>query len=348
MTVIGKIKSFLKIDTALVPGHNLHIDALKGIAILIVVWAHSVQRLHPEHDKSIWYLTLSPFAMPLFMLLSGCIISSQLGNKLLDYLRKYFLRLIVPFFVWAAVSYVFFHFYRDVSLPSYLFSVAKMPSSGLWFLWVLFINSVVLFIILKIVRVRNWVRWENYFVIASILLSRAASADIFGLSDVRLYYIYYAAGFFVIKYLDVLKANRKIIYAVAIIGYPMLVWGYRRNEMPTFYPFLAQIFGDTGIARLIVSIYKYALAFMGMALVSVLLECVRRTRVNVFLCWVGTLTLDIYVCHIYFLALGLGFGSGAWKCLSAAVIAFVCSTALTLLFLRRFKITRLLFLGQNR
>ena len=346
MAGIDKIKSFLKIDQLRTSGRNRHIDALKGITIIIVVFAHSVQVNDPNFSYNRFYLTFVPFAMPLFMLLSGLLISYQLGNTLLGYVKKYALRLIVPFFVWAAVSYVFYFSYRDVSLPAYLFSVAKSPGSGLWFLWVLFINSVVLFAVLKLVRVKNWERWENYFVIASIVLSRTASTDLFGLSDFKLYYPYYAAGFFAFKYWDVLKARRRIFYAMAIIGFPLLVWGYRRNEFPAFYPFLTQIFGDTGIARLIVSIYKYVIAFLGMALVSFLLECVRRTRVYMFCCWVGMLTLDIYVCHKYFLTMGCG--SGIWQYLSAAVIAFIGAVALTVLLLKRFKITRMLFLGQSR
>jgi fucose 4-O-acetylase-like acetyltransferase len=354
MIFMDKIRAFLKIDEAMAAGRNLHVDALKGMVIIFVVFAHTIQLNHPLHDKSYLYMTFSSFAMPLFMLLSGYIISTQLRNTFWDYLKKYFLRLIVPFFVWAIVSYVLFLFYRDprlpaqifdVSLPAYLLGVAKLPGNGLWFLWVLFLDSVLLFAVLKLVRVGNWTRWENYFVIASIVLSRAASTDLFGLNEFKTYYTYYTVGFFACKYYDVLKAKRKIFYAVSVIGFPLLLIGYRQSEFPTFYPFLSQIFGDTGIARLIVSIYKYALAFLGMALLSFLLECVRRTRFYVFCCWVGTLTLDVYVCHSHFV---IRCDNEIWQYLAVAAIALISSLALTLLLLKRFKITRLLFLGQNR
>jgi len=231
-------------------------------------------------------------------------------------------------------------------LLEYLLGVAKAPSTHLWFLWVLFMNTVVLFAVLKLIRVRNWERWENYFVIASMILARTASSDLFGLSDFRLYYPYYAAGFFVCKYADALKAKRKIFYAIGVVGFPLLLLGYRRNELPAFYPFLVNFFGQGGFARFLVSIYKYVIAFLGMAVVAFLLECVRHTRFYIFLCWVGTMTLDIYVCHHYFLNMGLG--SGFLQYFSAAVLAFIGSLALTLLILRRFKITRVLLLGQNR
>ncbi len=135
-----------------------------------------------------------------------------------------------------------------------------------------------------------------------------------------------------------------MIYAFGLISFPLLVLGYRRNELPTFYPFLVNLFGEAGLARLIVSIYKYVIAFAGMALVAFVVDLARKTPVYVFLCWVGTLTLDIYVCHRYFL--NMGAGDGVWQYLSAAVVAFFGSLALTLILLQRFRITRLLFLGE--
>ncbi|GAB6268708.1 MAG: acyltransferase [Smithella sp.] len=344
MNAVDKIKSFFKIDQMTSSGRNLHVDALKGMAIICVVIIHSIQHNNPNYDNNALHNFLFPVQMPLFMLLSGFIISSQLKNTFLAYFKKYLLRLIVPFFVWATVSYVVYRFYLGANLPAYLLSVAKAPDTGLWFLWVLFLESILLFSVLKLVQIKNWIRWENYFVIASIILARLASTDLFGLSEFRLYYPYYAAGYFAFKYYDVLKEKRNLFYFAAVIGFPILILGWKRNAFPTFYPVLVNIFGETGFARLIISIYKYVVAFLGMMFLSFLLERIRNTRFYLFLCWVGTLTLDIYVCHGYFI---FKFGDRVWQCLSSAAIAIVCSLALTLLFLKRFKVTRTLFLGQS-
>ena len=347
MATWEKIKAFLKVDDALAPGRNHHVDALKGFTIICVVFIHAIQVNDPNHDNNRVYLTLFPWVMPLFMLLSGFVLSSQFKHTLPGYLRKNTLRLMVPFFVWAIVSYVLHHASQGVNPLVHLWSVIKAPGSGLWFLWVLFFNSLLLFSVLKLVRVKNWMRWENYFVIGAIMLSRTASGDVFGLSEIKIFFPYYAAGFFAHKYYDFLKAKRKIFYAVALVAFPVLVFGWRRNEFPTFYPMLLQIFGETGIARLIVSIYKYVVAFTGMAFASLLLELVRKARLYAVLCWVGTLSLDIYVCHATFIFLP-GFGEGGWRYFSVGVMAILGSLALTLLVLKRFRITRMLFLGENR
>ena len=345
MTFWDQIKGFLKIDEALVDGRDHHIDALKGVAIILVVLGHAIQLNNPNYDNNLLFRIVYSFQMPMFFFLSGFILSTQLGNSLLNYLKKNAVRLLVPFIVWYLISYIFVRFQTDISLPAYLFALIKSPAGGLWFLWVLFWNSFLLFAVLKIARLKNWLRWENYFIIAAILLSRTASADFLGLSEVKQYFPYYAAGFFVCKYLDVLKGKRKIIYAVAVVAFPVLILGWKRNEFPTFYPVLLQLFNDKGTARLIVSIYKYAVSFLGIALSSFILAGIKGTRAYWFLCWLGTLTLDIYVCHGYFI---FGFGNGTWQYLCAALVSLSLSCALTLLLVKRFKVTRLMLLGQSR
>ncbi len=344
-SLIKKIKAFLKIDEALSERRDHHIDALKGVAIILVVLGHAIQINDPDFDNNLFFRIVFSFQMPLFMFLSGFILSTQIHYSALDYLKKNSLRLLIPFLAWYLISYFFVRFNQDIGLVAYFFNLIISPASGLWFLWVLFINSIILFTVIKFVQIKNMLRWENYFILAAILLSRTASADVLGLSEVKQYFPYYASGYFVFKYLDALKARRKIIYAIAIIAFPIMVLGWKRNEFPTFYPAMLQLLNDPHIARLIVSIYKYAVSFLGIAFSSFLLERIRGTHFYLFFCWLGTLTLDIYVCHSYFL---VEIGNGTLQYICAAVIATILSIALTLLIMKRFKITRLLLLGQNR
>ena len=353
-TYRDKIRKLLQLDQAVNAGRNLHVDALKGMLIIFVVFAHTIQLNHPLHDNSYLYLTFSSFAMPLFMLLSGYIVVTQLRNTFLGYLKKYALRLILPFFVWAVVSYVIYQLNPNprvpvalvsMNLPDFLFFMARNPGYGLWFLWALFLCCVFFFAVLKFIQARNLSRWENHIIIASIVLSRLANTDVFGLNEFKTYYTYYAIGYFVFKYYDTVKAHRKIFYALGVIIFPLLLLGFQRSGLPVFYPALVDFFGGTGLARFLVSIYKYVLAFAGMAVLSFLLEMVRKTWFYRFAFWVGTLTLDIYVCHGYFI---FACGDALWQYLAVSVFAFICAIALTLLVLKRFRITRLIFLGESR
>ncbi len=347
MSFKDKIMAFLKIDEVMASGRQHQLDAIKGAAIIFVVFAHTVLHNDPSHyDSYLPFRILASFLMPLFIFLSGFILSKQMKYSLADYLKKNAIRLLVPFFVWGGViSYGALHIYQNASFPEHVLNLVKNPSNGAWFLWVLFFNSVLLYSVLKLVQVKNWGRWENYFVIASLLLSRLASTELFGLSEIRLHYPYYVAGFFACKYFDVLKTKRNIFYAVAIIAFPVMAFCFRKNEFPIFYPYLLQIFNDKGIARLIVSIYRYAAAFSGIVFSFFVLGRLRQTKFYYFLCWMGTLSLDIYVCHSYFI---IRFGNGGWLYIASTIIALIITLTLILFVLRRFKITRLLFLGQSQ
>jgi fucose 4-O-acetylase-like acetyltransferase len=341
----AKIKNLLNIDKLKTNKRNHHIDALKGVAIILVVLGHSVQVNDANFDNNLLFRIIYSFHMPMFMFLSGYILLAQLGHSFLGYLKKNAIRLLVPFLVWYFVSYIIICFQKDVSLATYFLDLARSPGRGLWFLWILFLNSTLLFCALKLACYKNWQNRENYFVIAAILLSMACSADFFALADVKQYFPYYAAGFFVRKYRDTLKDRKKIIYAVSMISFPILSLAWKRNDFPMFYPALLQVLDNQHIARLLVSIYKYAVSFTGIAFCSFVLERIKQTGLSCFLGWLGMFTLDIYVCHSYFM---IGFGDGALRYFTATAASLLISLSLSLLLMRRFKITRLLLLGQSR
>ena len=78
----------------------LYFDNLKGFAILLVVLGHCIQQCDTEGNYQFLYRLIYAFHMPLFMAVSG-----YFGVKLnVDYLpeiRKRFVRLMIPYFVWG-------------------------------------------------------------------------------------------------------------------------------------------------------------------------------------------------------------------------------------------------------
>lgn len=125
-----------------------YIDALKGLAILLVILAHALQRSLPDIQGNIYFNFIAAFHMPLFMFLSGYILYLNKAEYDLKWIWKKFLRLIVPFFTWTIIFYyaIDFNFtglfsfvdYSGSLLDSILRTVMH-PGNGLWFLWVLFI-----------------------------------------------------------------------------------------------------------------------------------------------------------------------------------------------------------------
>lgn len=345
MTFKDKIKAFLYVDDALKGGRNHHIDALKGMGIIMVIFGHTVIFNDPAHyNVNLPLRVIQSFAMNMFFFLSGLVLFSQVRKYSLPaYLKKNAIRLLVPLFVWASIGYLLNQTYHTVEFPRFMLNLAMAPDP--WFLWVLFLNSTMLFSVLKLVEIQGWTRWENYFVIASILLVRAAlSTELFNLSQVRLYYPYYVAGFFAFKYYDALKARRNILYAAAVILYPVLAFCNIAFAFPIFYPHLLQVTNEK-ISRLIFSVYKYVVAFAGIAFWSFVLERLQKTKIYLFLCWTGTMSLEIYVCHGHLIA---RFGNNGILYVASTLLALAGSLLLTLLVIKRFRITRLLLSGQNR
>ncbi|MDQ5984330.1 MAG: hypothetical protein CSYNP_00023 [Syntrophus sp. SKADARSKE-3] len=323
---------------------NSYIDAMKGAAIILVVLGHAVQVHDANFDNNYLFRIIYAFHMPFFMFLSGLVLSSQLRSPFINHLKKNFCRLVIPFLVWYLIDYLFILSNGQATdLISYFIALYQSPDRGLWFLWVLFINTSILSIILQIVRVKNWLQWEDYFVVAAIIASRAIpSIEVLGFSEVRYLFLYYAAGYLVYKHIDTVKNFKTLLQFFTVIAFPLLVIFWRRNEPPTFYAPMMQLIQEPYV-KLAASIYKYSVAFAGMVFMSFIIDRIRGWRGYACLCWLGTMTFDIYVSHGYFL---FGIGHGIPKYISAAGAATFLSLILSFVLLRRFKLLKLLFLGQ--
>lgn len=71
----------------------IHIDALKGLAIILVVLSHSLQPYYS--DETFIVRAITSFYMPLFMFLSG-FVSYKIEKW--DKMKQRFFQLIIPFF----------------------------------------------------------------------------------------------------------------------------------------------------------------------------------------------------------------------------------------------------------
>lgn len=82
-------------------GRIVYIDALKGVAVFLVVLGHIVAE---EKDFNNLYNFIYSFHMPLFMFLAGCTtVLSYSRKKCSDaaYLGKRFVNIMIPYFAWA-------------------------------------------------------------------------------------------------------------------------------------------------------------------------------------------------------------------------------------------------------
>lgn len=117
----------------------MRLDVLKALAIVLVVFGHSVSRIYddPAHAP-VWiawaFTALSAFHVPLFMFVAGYV-TRRAPN--LSWLRDRALRLLVPYAAWGCVQYV--AYFRGQG-PAWFGRAAIDPAAtnALWFLYVLF------------------------------------------------------------------------------------------------------------------------------------------------------------------------------------------------------------------
>lgn len=129
------------------------LDIAKGLGILFVVLGHSFPNsLELSGASSILYNTLYSFHMPMFFFFFGLVSKKLLTtnkNEKIEALKNRFIRLMVPYFVFAVIYIPLRIIMAEYSRFSYDFTklytvfLGNNPNGELWFLYVLFWFSIV-------------------------------------------------------------------------------------------------------------------------------------------------------------------------------------------------------------
>lgn len=179
---------------------NITIDLLRGIAVIAVLMGHSLQRgLLIGYENNILFKFISAWHMPLFFFLAGMTLYYSKSDFNIETIQKKTKQLVIPVFVWSIIIYLIKDFdfvgitpFRDFpkSFFSYIVLLLKKPIYIVWFLYVLFLFTMLLlflkkyvhnqkyfFIILLIIwlvgfKAPNLIGGELFFHVFSILLHR--------------------------------------------------------------------------------------------------------------------------------------------------------------------------------
>lgn len=208
------------------------INIARGIAVLCVCLGHSF----PDADLgikdpiAIWiHNFMYSFHMGCFFLLSGFVSSRKLVNGNLNLkveIIKKVKRLLVPYlsysFITLVLKQIFMNFANHKFDMSQIWEIVigKNPNGGLWFLWCLFIISIMFSFISKL----N----SNPYVFAIIGLILYLSSYFIlnsSLYNVTRYSIFYAIGILINKYYEKIKNiyRFKILIPISLITLILLV-----------------------------------------------------------------------------------------------------------------------------
>jgi fucose 4-O-acetylase-like acetyltransferase len=268
------------------------IDWLKAFAIVLVVLGHAIQfSLGPDFDSNLVFRGIYSFHMPLFIFISGYLISP---GRRIGFLWKQFKLLMIPFLIWMVI-YSFYYRRFDLQighwsiLPGYYLEIFKSPGrGGLWFLWALYLIDVIYF----------FLRQSRYFYFLSVVLvillhvgsSFYPELNLYGLRFVMFYYPFFLLGCLVRQYRFVDKIGGW--GAVALVGLAVLLeMAWTREGAVNAFGMLIPHGSDS----------LYALAIRLLTPVSILLLLFwlsrRFKKSNVVVQWLSVNTLSVYASH---------------------------------------------------
>jgi hypothetical protein len=146
----------------------------------------------------------------------------------------------------------------------------------------------------------------------------------------------------VTKYHEFFQEWRKKAQWTAFILFPILVCAWQRTHNSDLIQHIGIYLHHPAVTG---TLYRYGVAFLGIAAAMLMVGKLKNTRIRFSLAWLGMATMDIYVCHMNLLSMTAGPG------LSRIMITFLSGLALSLLLafglLRRFRILGFVFLGRS-
>lgn len=312
---------------------NIIVDVLRGIAVVAVLLGHAIQRgFIVNYENKIIFKIIYSFHMPLFMLLSGYALHRYTKKWDSSFLKKRFLRLIIPTIVWSYIIYFMrsFNFvgikefvvFQDTVLD-YTKALALHPDFIIWFLYIVFLCDVIFFIQNKIMKNKNE-KLSILITIAVAILLFIIPNNNFGIPRLKIYFPIFSLGYYVSKYSDAIIKYLKFMIVPSVVIYLAL-------------------FSRYNVAIDNVYIY-YLISISAIIIIYNLVTWIKVESIYKFFAFFGKYSLEIYLCQC--VCLNIGFGLGLLR----AITIFITATTISVILAKltnKSNITKLLLYGKK-
>jgi len=343
------------------------LDALRGLAVALVVLGHSIYDVawvyHPgpglvEIVTGSWVplatatnplLTIAySVHTPLLAFVSGLVLWRPVIRPAVPQLKRRALGLLVPYLAWAAVYYAF-DVIRNLQVAppgeALLAAVTGVSTTGpLWYLYALFICCALLIGIERLPGHR-WILGVTAVLAIGMSQIPAARTSTLAINQVIWLYPFFSAGYLIALYRNRVVRYRMLLVALCGLAFAALV--YVQFPIPAPELSVAKSI-DTALDAYGIpgtfTIVRYLAAFAG-CLAAFALYLGLPERVLAPQAWLGRRTLGVFASSTLFGTLLVMAGMRSWA------ILFVCSltlSAVATLGLERVPALALVFLGQKR
>ncbi len=215
-----------------------YVDIARGIAMFLIVLGHSIS-LNSTHSFPI-YRIIYFINVPIFFVLSGYMFKIKERESFFDFIKKKFLRIMLPYFFWAFLFlvpyYIFGHDVADQLQPKSSFNIlgqigeifygngtnnSLQQNAPLWFLPALFTTEVLFYFIIHIIKNR---KMEIVIFAATLLIGFFCTFFArkiylpWGLNSALTIGCFFYFGYLLKKWqiIEQLKTTRHSIYAIVI------------------------------------------------------------------------------------------------------------------------------------
>lgn len=286
---------------------NLVISTVRGLAIILVVYGHVIQRSMMPVGQDFFlnpaFKLIYTFHMPLFIFISGYVMAYSLDRRsLLDVLKVRRDSLLIPFIVWGILGVISIYLVnifdgKNIGVIDFsgdLFDDLVLRPS-IWFLFVLFVSSCML---LCSVRLEKKLGLAAFGLVYSLVLLIPFNGYC-SLFFIKWFYLFYAAGYFVNRY-DLKITDRYLKAGVLfslLIVFLFLVSFWAKSDY--IYVNKTGFVSDNYFYGLLKLTYRYAVAFAGIGVVFLIGSYLSATRFQLLLDKIGVYALDIYLIQRY-------------------------------------------------
>lgn len=319
---------------------NQFIDIMRGIAMLLVVFGHTMTGCTIGAEESFLFNIIWSLQMPLFILISGYVTRYSRGINdgvgLLKYVKRRTVAYLMPWLVWSFIV-------RGVIFGENNFQNIKWilwhMDSGYWFLVTIWTISMIFGISIFVAKklVRNSEIKQQFFTLILYVVGMILLAGIglvmelsFFAIKLTLYYMpFYIVGYLYGQYRDRIyeqkwgKTAIDVVIALCLVVWLFIMTRYHLYELP-----------DSGMAIIIRAVSSISGCVAVCGLCKGLFANVKNTQGERLLSWCGVHSLEIYLTHYLLLCLLKMEETPLMRSISGITLTisnFVITVALTIL-----------------
>ncbi len=274
---------------------NIRLDLIKAVAIILVVVGHAIQYCcGNEYTESLafydnWlFKIIYSFHMPAFMCVSGWLFARSVAKyNMGSLIRSKALSLLVPIFVWGTLHYISTKVLLRHETPN-LSNWWMIVGGGIWFLWALVYNMIVVMLVHRIFK-------DHIAVYTLIYVALFFVPNSWGCANYIFMYTYFAGMYLLAKHkFDFTPLRTYKAMAITALTYILMLAFYSRNSY--IYESGYYIFGgcNSPLIQLGIDVYRTTIGFVGSLFVYQLIALGEQTCLKRIIS-IGVNSLGIYI-----------------------------------------------------